>query len=798
MKPKISLKILIKLDEHTHFYFGNKNGFNNSIFVKFDGIREPENGHKGNQKIEIYTREDLINYYSVDRGEFKLDETKKFVIDNKRELIFIPLLNKDGNIVDYGITCLKYYDELRGSSFTRLKRQKRKYLGRSSDRKNLHEIIFGRKAKVGGWEKVENYVETEETKSSIWLQSIEMPLPHIGKKWNFCKDEQGNIYIKYPGYVIDHRNSDTLDNRIINLREIPFGANSANKSKVRGSRSSDYFGVLWSGGKWVGKIKFKGENYQRRFDNEIDAAIFRDMYALVLYQIVLCNNGLLTNEQIEDILNRKEEAIPENFRAIKKKKRDLPKHVMRDGEGYRLKQEYNGKSYFKRYKTLEETISGIPLLNLEIEKLKDENEKRRVDSKRINTDEKYGILESRGADGKINSIAKVDKVIWEKYSKMTWNMSSYKRLRREINGFLDDLHIHVFREYFEDYHRTVHGTIDHIIQDKIIDGINYSDCSIENLRCATFSQQTQNRNVKRTLPYTGIVISNGKFFAVFNWKGEKSKYGKRRLYAEDAAKDYNDFALEKWAGAKLNIIDDVKTKTTVEDLFHKSKLTLEKIENFATIKEIITTLYVNEDWAIECEISNFSNIRRSSFEKYHAMIKKLFLKEEIENFDEDDESDEEINEDQEEINEDELEDENFENDNENVDEYDDEYEDEKPFEIVITENLKYVEPKPYVKKEGDKETDASKIGNWIYGYDKGFDRSKIIIKEDEAQIIRFIFKEKDSGTIAQKVTDKLNEMEYKKEGKPWALRSVRTIHEHRKKYEGELINGFRLPKIIEK
>jgi hypothetical protein len=785
------MKILYRIDEKTEYYFGNKNGLNNSIYIKMNGIREPENGHKGNQRIDSYTRENMIKYYSVDRGEFKLDETKKFIIDTKRELIFIPLSNKDGNIVDYGITCLKYYDKIKDYSFYRFRKGKRKYVN-CSNGKRMHEIIFGRKAKQGGWEKVENYVETEETKSAVWLTSIGVPLPHIGKKWNFCRDEQGNVYIKYPGYVIDHRNSDGLDNRSVNLREIPFSTNTANKSKVKGRRMSDYFGVTWSQGKWVGNVKNNGVWYYKRFDNEIEAAIFRDMYALVVFKEIICNNGMLTEEQTEDILKRGEAAIPKNYKATQKKKRDLPKYIIKDKELFRVSKHYNGKQYFKSFKTLDEAKAAVPLLLNEIQKLKDENEKIKIESKRHNTNEKYGFLESRDINGNINAIVKLNKSVWEKFAKFTWSMSNNKRLKRNIDGFDEEIHVHVFRLFFEEYHRTVHGTIDHTKQDEIIDGIYYSDCTIENLRCATFSQQTQNRENMSVLPYKGVTLSNGKFFANFSWKGVR-KFGKRRKYIEDAAKDYNDFALEKWDGAKLNIISD--KKTTVEDLFHKSVLTLDKIQKFSKAIEIISTLYVNEDWAVECNISNFKNINNNNWKKYHEIIIKLFLKEEI-NFCvavDDIEEGEETNEikEDEEI-EDQLEDE----DEDECEKIDFEYEDDEVLELNVEENFKYIEPVRRIETPIDPETDASKIGNWVYGYEKGFDRSKVLIKEDEAEIIRLIFKEKDAKTTVPKILQKIIDSKYLKRGKIWTLGSVRTVLSHRDKYEGKLIDGFRHPKII--
>ena len=739
----VNLKVSYRIDEQTTYYFGNKNGFKESIFIQFSGIRESKDR---NVKIQKYTKADLKSYYETYiYKDFKLDDTKKFVIDTIRELIFIPLSNKDGNIIDYGVTELKHYDKIKDHTFNRKVDKGKKYVCRGKDSKRLHEIIFGRKAKIGGWEKIENFVETDQTKSANWIKSIGAPLPHIGRKWDFCRDEQNNVYVKIPGHVIDHRNSDEMDNRLINLREIPFSTNAANKKK-RNGMTSDYFGVFSHGNKWVGAVVFNGVRYRKNFDEEIDAAIFHDMYALALHQHVICNNGFLSEEQIEDILKRKEEAIPEKYIINKRAERDLPKNISKVGNKYQVKMEYDNKYYSKTLNTLEEAINELPNLIAYVQELKNKDAKEKLDSKRHNLKENFGYLESHDINGKVNGVAKINKILWEKFAKVSWHLNSNKRLRGLIDGREEEVHVHSFREYNEDYHRTVHGTIDHEIHDTILEnGVYFSDCTIENLRCATYSQQTQNRNLKSMFPYCGITMASGTFAAVLCWRGENPKRGKRRNYIEDAARDYNEFALEKWKGAKINVVPN--TQTTVADLYHKSKLTLEKIDNFYTILEIKTVFYVNEDWAAECNMAIYK-IKKSSLEKYKEIFKKLFLQQElIINEDEDEEEiDDESENEVEEENDDEVEEEN---DDESENEVEEENDDE---------SYKYIAPTPRVKEIEEVRTDTRIITIIPFGYSRGYDKSKININEDEAKIIRFIYDEMNKGYTRQQVADKLNKM----------------------------------------
>ena len=327
------------LDDYTTFDFSPKNGYQDSIHIRITGIRERRKGQtkKENTKkkdIDIYRKEDMVKYYSIDRGDLKLDETKEFIIYEKKELIFIPLCAANLNIVAYAVVSLSDYDKVKGKTFSRKIKGNRIYAACGTIR--LHEIILGRKADPGGWKEIENYVDTEESRAAVWIQSESFPAPHLGKNWNYCKDKSGKVYIKMPGKTIDHRNSDGLDNRRQNLREVIFGLNAANKIKQKGT-SSRYFGVCRKGKKWVGKVTYNGKGYEKCFEEEDDAAIFRDIYALILYKDIICNNGILTDEQTREILEKGEQVVPEKYRIKQKEERPLPKYIVMDQGKFKVK-----------------------------------------------------------------------------------------------------------------------------------------------------------------------------------------------------------------------------------------------------------------------------------------------------------------------------------------------------------------------------------------------------------------------------------------------------------------------------
>jgi hypothetical protein len=87
------------------------------------------------------------------------------------------------------------------------------------------------------------------------------------------------------GQMVDHRNTDTLDNRRQNLRFCTKATNGMNGKSHTGS-TSIYKGVYWSTHhkKWIAAIKSGGsKNYLGYFHNQIRAAKAYDVAAHKLF-----------------------------------------------------------------------------------------------------------------------------------------------------------------------------------------------------------------------------------------------------------------------------------------------------------------------------------------------------------------------------------------------------------------------------------------------------------------------------------------------------------------------------------
>jgi hypothetical protein len=96
-----------------------------------------------------------------------------------------------------------------------------------------------------------------------------------------------------PGLLVDHRNTDSLDNRRSNLRLATPSQNSCNSRRDKSNTYSRYRGVSFSKrkGKWFATIRVNGRKiWLGYFDDELSAARAYDRAARMYHKEFACLN----------------------------------------------------------------------------------------------------------------------------------------------------------------------------------------------------------------------------------------------------------------------------------------------------------------------------------------------------------------------------------------------------------------------------------------------------------------------------------------------------------------------------
>jgi HNH endonuclease len=586
-----------QLDHYTSYYFDE----NGNFILNMKGIRESSNPNE----IFKYTKKDIKEYYSVNRDNFRLEiieesRTKRyFVINETENLLFIPITNQEKNVVTYTCSELDNYKILKQHSFCRNIIKNKIYIQRTSDKKLMHQIVFGQKAPKGK--------------------------------------------------VIDHINSNGLDNRKVNIRIVDYSENSYNQKPNINNSSGGLIGVSWNKAKnkWRSRINVQGkEVHLGLFDDEVEAAKIRDIYTLThglkarLNQID--GKNILSKEEIDDVLKNPEKYIKTE------KKRELPRYIKKTKIGYRFIREFteyfdteekgdivleqfkvnfpeikalkNARIKFnenkknwelkirfdKSYKELNSAIKDLDILKKFIFNL-DEKEKEELENNIEEHRNEQGIAILKTYNGKTKTYVdiKVDDDDWKEFIHYKWYIDGDGY---PASGKLNDcLHRIIFKKHFSDlYNNRDNQTIDHIDQEKI-------DARKLKLKLATPSQQALNKTLTRKsqISYPGVYLYEyGKYYAKC-----QNVESKKFEYIEDAVRAHNAMMEDIDPNYKKQEVPD--TKTTAKDIYGNPDQEL--INSIKTILEMKVVFRINF-----LETYNYiKEMRARDLEKYKEHARRL-------------------------------------------------------------------------------------------------------------------------------------------------------------------------------
>jgi len=318
------------------------------------------------------------------------------------------------------------------------------------------------------------------------------------------------------GFVVDHRNGDTIDNRRENLAFLTHSQNAQNKKKKKGT-SSKYIGVSKAAGntKWRACIH-KSKTYNLGdYDDEEQAAKVYDVYAFYFFGKTAMSNNLLTETEISFIiLNNK--ILPGFERpGDRKGERVLPDNIYRTSNGisYRYREMKNTERVEFTSKLLEDCITK-----------KEETRKRWAEEDRLTEEihlynpliinNLYVIPVSSG-ERKVGFI--VDSHVWIDVFKFSWSLNPSNYAQAYIEGKTTLMHRYIWTKYVGDIPEGTDLTIDHKRSN-----MPY-DARLENLRLVPKSVQSHNkrRNNKNLDKYKGVYFDGHSFRVIIG----KNYYG---------------------------------------------------------------------------------------------------------------------------------------------------------------------------------------------------------------------------------------------------------------------------------
>lgn len=282
-----------------------------------------------------------------------------------------------------------------------------------------------------------------------------------------------------PKNIIDHINSDRLDNRRENLRIVNHTENARNHKKQE-NVTSKYIGVYLNTeiNMWISRIKINESVLRASYQNEEHAAHQYNLWCIE-YKLITAKLNILSDESIVNF---------EPYILPVKNGNNLPKGITMISENrYRLHIYKNAKMiHIGYFETVEEANK------IRLEKLKEYKE---IDLKnhyekpiKLNKDNQC-IIELFNKNKIKTGETIVDEDIYYELTKYTWRLSSFGYV---INNTCGNLHRHILNYSGQD-------VVDHI-------NSNPLDNRKCNLRIVTQQQNTMNKSAQKngSSKYIGV------------------------------------------------------------------------------------------------------------------------------------------------------------------------------------------------------------------------------------------------------------------------------------------------------
>lgn len=270
--------------------------------------------------------------------------------------------------------------------------------------------------------------------------------------------------------LVDHINNNKLDNTRDNLRVVTNSENSRNRQKQKNA-SSKYIGVCFAKdkNKWQTNIQINGKSLYAVYDNEIDAAWH---YNLMVDKFDLKFSKKNNIEKPEDFV----------LYQTKSKKEDLPKHIDKQHDKFRVRL---NNIYVGSYNDLNTAI-------LELEKTKIKNHQENMNKLLL-----IPILYNKNGQCifKIKQTEVIiDKDLYYDIIKYKWNIAQQQYIQKTENRKTITLH-----RYIMNY--IGNNVVDYIDGNKL-------NNKLENLRIINRTQNAMNKtkSIGTSSKYIGVSL----------------------------------------------------------------------------------------------------------------------------------------------------------------------------------------------------------------------------------------------------------------------------------------------------